>query len=99
MTLIGPPEELVVARFTKIQHIMRFTVMINNSRFGKVCIIGQLVGLVYPETIVILTISSNHHTAFVDMQPAATAGNKFQLIPNESLLHCGAPSLQKCAID
>ena len=76
-----------------------FTVMINNSRFGKVCIIGQLVGLVYPETIVILTLSSNHHTAFVDMQPAATVGNKFQPIPNESLLHCGAPSLLKCAID
>lgn len=60
-----------------------FTVMINNSRFGKVYIIGQLVGLVYPETIVILTISSNHLTAFVDMQPAATAGNKCQPIPNE----------------
>jgi hypothetical protein len=60
-----------------------FNVMINNSRFGKVYIIGQLVGLVYLETIVILTISSNHLTAFVDMQPAATAGNKCQPIPNE----------------
>jgi hypothetical protein len=74
-----------------------FTVMINNSRFGKVYIIGQLVGLVYSETIVILTISANHLTAFVDMQPAATVGNKCRPRLNEYLTSLrGAELVEMC---
>ena len=71
--------------------------MINNSRFGKVYIIGQLVGLVYREIIVILTFSSTHLTAFVDMQPAATVGNKCQPRLNEYFTSLrGAELVERC---